>query len=52
MSSAQPHGRVAPILASLGSLLLLAGVLWGVAAGQGLTRVVHNLEQFTIDDSF
>ena len=40
MSSAQPHGRVAPILASLGSLLLLAGVLWGVAAGQGLTRVV------------
>ncbi|MHA6513248.1 hypothetical protein [Tessaracoccus sp. G1721] len=40
MSTLQPHGKVAPILALIGSLLLLAGILWGVTAGQGLTRVV------------
>lgn len=40
MSTQQPHGKVAPILALIGSLLLLAGILWGVTAGQGLTRVV------------
>lgn len=37
---AQPGAKVAPVLALIGSVLLLAGILWGVSAGQGLTRVV------------
>ena len=49
--STQPHGKVAPILALIGSLLLLAGILWGVTAGQELTRVVPTCDVYGPTDA-